>query len=398
MKLLYALPLLATFAMLYSKVSPPAAPAPAVNVMAYYVPAEDYLPDDLPLDQLTHIIFSFTNVIDGKMQFRTDSVTGAILRRLVARRDAEFPDLKVMVACGGWTADGFSDMALNDSTRTRFAESAAAFVERYDLDGMDMDWEYPGIGEAGIVFRPEDTRNFTLTLKALREHLDALGRPQTLTFASAGWEQYYDFIELDEVMRYADFMNVMTYDLITYVSPYTGHHTNQGEIAPADLEGTPYGDWQLKQPMVIDGKEFTWHPRSVEYIVDYCINRGVDPGQIVTGAAFYGRSWKGVGPRNHGLYQPVGGSHIGWCAYREIRDQYENKNGFVRYWDSTAQAPFLYSAADSIFFTYDDTTSVRLKAEYAMEKQLGGVMFWELGNDTKEEESLLHAIYRAVTR
>ena len=376
-----------------SRSTPPE--TPPINIMAYYVPAEGYMPEDLPLDQLTHIIFSFSNVVDGEFRFREPERSGPILERLVARR-REFPNLKVMVACGGWTADGFSDMALTDSTRTRFAASAAAFVERYDLDGIDMDWEYPGIGSAGIKYREADTRNFTRTMKSLRQHLDALDRDQTLTFAAAGWEGYYDFIELNEVMKYADYMNVMTYDQVTYVSPYTGHHTNQGKVEWADIRATPFGRYQLERNIKEEQPEGDWHPRSVEYIVDYCIARGVDPGQIVTGAAFYGRSWKGVGPTNNGLYQPVGGPHIGWSAYRDIREQYEEKNGYERFWDSTAQAPYLYSRADSIFFTYDDTISVRLKAEYAMEKQLGGIMFWELGNDTKERESLLHAIYEAV--
>ncbi|WP_116128296.1 glycoside hydrolase family 18 protein [Lewinella sp. IMCC34183] len=395
MRLLYIAPILLVLLLLSAR-QPVGAPEPAINVMAYYVPADGYMPEDLPLEQLTHIIFSFTNVIDGEMRFRNPEKSVPILERLVRERN-KHPNLKVMVACGGWMAGGFSDMALTDSTRTRFAASALAFIERYGLDGMDMDWEYPGIGSAGIKYRKEDTHNFTLLMKALREHLDRLDRPQTLTFASAGWEQYYDFIELNEVMKYADYMNVMTYDQITYVSPYTGHHTNQGRIERADLEGTPFGDYQLDRKMDIDGTEFTWHPRSVEYIVDYCIKRGVDPRQIVTGAAFYGRAWKGVPPENNGLYQPVGGSHIGWSAYRDIRSEYEGKNGYVRYWDSTALAPYLYSAADSIFFTYDDTTSVRIKAEYAMENNLGGIMFWELGNDTHEKESLLNAIYRAVT-
>ena len=395
MKLLFPFPVLALLLLFLLGAAPPTPPEPAINVMAYYVPSDDYLPEDLPLGQLTHIILSFTNVIDGKMQFQNPAKSEDIVRRLVAQKE-KYPDLKVMVACGGWTADGFSDMALTDSTRTRFAKSAAELIERLGLDGMDMDWEYPGIGSAGIVCRPEDKRNFTLTLKNLREHLDKLDRKQTLTFASAGWEAYYDFIELDEVMKYADYMNVMTYDQITYVSPFTGHHTNQGKVAWADIENTPFGKYQRIHGKGAEEDGSDWHPHSVENIVQYCIDRGVNPKQIVTGAAFYGRAWKGVGPENNGLYQPVGGSHIGWSAYRDIRADYEDKNGYVRYWDSTAEAPYLYNKADSIFFTYDDTTSVRIKAEYAMDKGLGGIMFWELGNDTKEPESLLHAIYQAV--
>ena len=59
----------------------------------------------------------------------------------------------------------------------------------------------------------------------------------------------------------------------------------------------------------------------------------------------------------------------------------EDKNGFIRYWDSIAKAPYLYSAKDSVFITYDDTMSVRLKTKYAAEIGLGGIMFWQLGAD-----------------
>jgi len=68
----------------------------------------------------------------------------------------------------------------------------------------------------------------------------------------------------------------------------------------------------------------------------------------------------------------------------------------VRYWDEEAQAPYLYNATDSIMVSYDDTVSVRLKTEYAMAKGLGGIMFWQLGNDTKEAGSLLDAIDQAA--
>lgn len=388
---------LIVFLLISCKNKQPSNQLPKVNIMAYYVPSENNMPDQLPLDQLTHIIFSFTQIIDGKMQFQRPETSDSTLQQLVNQKK-KHPNLKVMVACGGWTADGFSDIALTDSSRNRFAKSVAEFIKRFELDGLDMDWEYPGMGSAGIKYRKEDKQNFTLTMKCLREHLDQIGRKQTLTFASAGWIRYYNHIELNEVMKYADYMNVMTYDQVTYLSPYTGHHTPQGYIGWNDIEETPFGKYRLNKKEKMEKNKTNWHPRSVEHIVNYCITQGVNPKQLVTGAAFYGRSWKGVPPEKNGLYQPVSGSHIGWCTYQEIRAKYEDKNGYERFWDSTAKAPYLYNKTDSIFFTYDDTLSVKLKAEYAIEKNLGGVMFWELGNDTKEPQSLLNSIYQTVTK
>lgn len=358
----------------------------SLAVMAYYVaPRENYQPEDLPLDQLTHIIFSFTEVIDHKMKFKNPA-SGGKLADLAAQKK-NHPDLKVMIACGGWGGSGgFSDMAADPDIRKGFVESAVQFIKKYDLDGLDIDWEYPGLRGAGNPNRPEDKENFTALMKELKTAMNEVDEDLVLTFASAGWERYYNHIEINEVMKYADYMNVMTYDMIGGGTPFTGHHTNLGLISIDDLEGTP-------AKKMMDERGYKRDPRSAEKIIQYCMENGVDPKQIVIGAAFYGRGWKGVSPDNNGLYERNNGVWIGWAPYHDIRANYEGINGFIRYWDPVAKAPYLYNATDSLFISYDDTVSVRLKTQYAIDTGLGGIMFWQLGDDTTDA-GLLDAIYK----
>ncbi|WP_420320427.1 glycoside hydrolase family 18 protein [Flagellimonas sp.] len=366
---------------------------PPFAVMAYYVPEKEYHPDQLPLEQLTHIIFSFTKVIDGEMKFK-DEKTGEKLSQLVAQRK-NHPHLKVMIACGGWGADGFSDMSHTAENRKKFVASVVKFNKKYALDGIDIDWEYPAIPAADTGARPEDKQNFTLLMKELREALDTLDRPQTLTFASAGWKPYYKNIEIGEVMKYANYMNIMTYDQIGSTAPFTGHHTALGWIQEKDVQDTPAWKYVEERRKASKEDRGAYEPQSAEKIVAYCLEIGVKREQIVIGAAFYGRAWKGVPPQNNGLYQMNSGAHIGWSTYKQIRDEFEPSEDYKRYWDPIAKAPYLYNAKDSIFISYDDSTSVRLKTEFAMQQQLGGIMFWQLGNDTKEKNSLLKSIYDA---
>lgn len=363
-------------------------------VMAYFVATDDYKPDQVPVEKLTHIIFSFSNVIDGLMKFREPEVSGERLKALVAQKKRN-PDLQVMIACGGWGADGFSDMASTPENRNAFVQSTIDFIENYQLDGVDIDWEYPGIPAAGTGARKEDKQNFTFLMKELREALDKLNRPQTLTFASAGWKRYYNNIETVEVMKYADFMNVMTYDQVGATSPYTAHHTALGFITEKDM-GESFNSYIESRREEMIKRGYTWEPRSVEKIIDFIIEKGVKSEQLVVGAAFYGRAWKGVDPKNNGLYQSNGGSHIGWVSYDHIRRDFESNPDYVRYWDDVAKAPYLYNKVDSIFVSYDDTVSVGLKTRYAKNKSLGGIMFWELGNDTETENGLLDAIDKEV--
>jgi chitinase len=355
------------------------------QVMAYYYTRwNNFHPETLPLEKLTHIIFSFTEVIDGEMKFPDDTL-GLMLKRLVKKRK-NHPNLKVMVACGGWTGSkGFSDMAMTDEGRKKFVESALKFIKEYDIDGLDIDWEYPGLPGDNNPYNAADKENFTKLMCELKTGMNNICDYLVLSWASSGWEMAYDFIELGKVMQCVNYINVMSYDLAGGGDPYTSHHTNLGLITMEDIPGTP-----AAVKMIEEG-DLT-KPFSTERIVNFLLDKGVNPAQIVIGSNFSGRAWQGVPPANNGLYQLNRGRARLRVSYSAIRESMEDKNGFVRYWDQAAKAPYLYNAKDSLFITYDDTLSVRLKTKYAAEKGLGGIMFWQLGADAPED-GLLDAIY-----
>jgi len=373
--------------------SPTKQQEPSLSILAYYVPNQDDHPEALVLDQLTHIIFSFTKVIDGEMKFRNDEY-GEKLKQLVAQRK-NHPNLKVMVACGGWGADGFSDMVYTAENRDKFVQSVVDFITQYDLDGLDIDWEYPTIPAAGTMARPEDKQNFTLFMKSLREALDTLKRKQIISFATPGYTSQYQNMELNAVMNYVDYINLMTYDQRVASAPFAGHHTALGWIKVEDMKDTPALAAVMEKKEQGAEEDLSFEPQSAEMIVDYLIKQGVKPEQIVIGAAFYGRSWKGISPENNGLYQATKGPFKSSIAYHEIRSDFETNTNYKRYWDPVAKAPYLYSAIDSVFISYDDTTSVKLKTEFALKEKLGGIMFWQLSHDTSDQNSLLNAIYEA---
>lgn len=357
-----------------------------LQVMAYYyVNWKNYDLDKLPLEKLTHIIYSFTEVIDNEMKFKNDS-SGIVLRSLVEKRK-NHPHLKVMIACGGWGGSGgFSDMAKAPETRKKFVDSVVQFITDYDLDGLDIDWEYPGLKGIGNPYLPEDKENFTALMEELRQGLDSIAEDQLLTFAAAGWERFFHHIELAKVMEVVDYINIMSYDLAGGGNPYTAHHTNLGWVTMEDIAGTPA--YEMKVQVLGDSAEVY----SAEKIIAYCMENGARPEQIIIGAAFYGKGWVGVPPQNNGLYQTARAGWTGRGSYAEIRKNFENKGGFVRHWDTVAKAPFLYNSADSIFITYEDTVSIKLKTRYVKDSGMGGIMFWQLGSDA-EENGLVDAIF-----
>lgn len=286
------------------------------------------------------------------------------LAALVALRK-ENPDLKVVVSIGGWGADYFSDVALTEATRQRMADSVAALVEKYDVDGVDLDWEYPTLPGAGISHRPDDRRNFSVLLETLRARLDRVGtahqgRHYLLTIAAADSE-FVAGIEIGRVARSLDWFNLMTYDFHQSLTPTTGHHAglHLSALAPAD-------------------------DRAGDKAVAQFLAEGVPAKKLNLGVAFYGRAFTGVDPAHDGLQQKYA-KYVGDPSWRELVAQYIDKNGYVRHWDEKAQAPYLWNAKTRTFVSYEDPQSLRAKAAFVKEKGLGGVMYWEHSLDRNEE-------------
>ena len=120
------------------------------------------------------------------------------------------------------------------------------------------------------------------------------------------------------------------------------------------------------------------------------LDRGTPPHKLVLGVPFYGRGWQGVGADHNGLFQPhTGGSDLP-ASYRALVEN--DFHGLERFWHGTAQVPWLYDADRRIMISYDDPQSVRCKGAYVRERDLGGVMFWELTGDDPQ-----HALLRSLT-
>ncbi|HLR26223.1 MAG TPA: glycoside hydrolase family 18 protein [Fodinibius sp.] len=324
--------------------------------------------------KITHINYAFANVNEeGEIFFRNPVEAGQQLARL-QKLKAKNPDLKLLVSVGGWGADGFSDAALNKKSRAKFSQSAVAMIKNYGLDGIDLDWEFPGQPGPGITYRAEDKQNFTLMLRSLRRQLDSLSHKRELTgddrylltIASNDNQAFFEHTQMGRLHQYLDFINVMAYDMFTVGSETTGHHTGLYQSSPDDPA------------------------RTTAAAVQRHLDAGIPAHKIVVGVAFYGRSWEGVANQRHGLYQPFE-KFYRFIQYEELTDHYINKNGFKRYWDEAAKAPYLWNADKRIMVSYDDSESLRYKADYIKENNLGGVMYWHHSYDPSQV--LLDTLY-----
>ena len=345
-----------------SSAAVPEAPRPAdppVRLIAYVFGGTPDALAAIGAEKLTHIFYAFANVTpEGDVVLEYDEDPER-LRTLVALK-AKNPDLKVLLSVGGWGwSENFSDAALTEASRARFAETAVALVRAHQLDGLDIDWEYPGQRGEDNVFRDEDRETFTLLLAATRAQLDALGDGYELAIAAGAGPRYLDHTNMAEAHLSLDFVNLMTYDFFGGGSGRTGHHA-----ALHTSEATP-------------------DAMSTSRAVDLLLAAGVPAEKIVVGAAFYGKGWSGVAPASDGLGQPYTGEFF-TRGYGDLVRDYGASEGFVRIWDEAAAAPFLWNASSQTFISYEDPESVGRKAAYVRERGLGGLMYWQHSHDPPE--------------
>jgi chitinase len=337
-------------------------PAGKFAIIGYY---RDHGADlaKFDLDRLTHICYSFLHLKDHRlfMYGHRDSVN---LRSLVSQKK-NHPALKVMISFGGWGGcEPCSRTFATPEGRRTFAESARSLLQSFGADGLDVDWEYPAVeGYPEHRYAPEDKENFTLLMKELRA---AFGQTYELSFAAGAFtECLRASVDWPGVMPYVDRVHLMTYDFVNGYSTTTGHHT----------------------PLYSSPRQQESTDRAVRFLDSV----GVPRSQVVIGAAFYARVWENVPDANNGLYQS--GKFSRYLMYHDF-DTFFGAGGFTCHWDSIALAPYRYSKEKQLFATYDDIQSVSLKTHYALERSLGGIMFWELTADT-DKDGLLEAITSA---
>ncbi|GGG78909.1 glycosyl hydrolase family 18 protein [Paenibacillus radicis (ex Gao et al. 2016)] len=372
-------------------------PGSSYNNVTYYTAwsgyARNFKPTDIDLSKVTHINYAFADlcwmkagsngvecqtdkvplqdryVHDGEMVVGDQSIDLTNFQTFSTLKDSN-PHLKMLVSVGGWSfSDHFSDMAATEETRLSFSGSVVKFLRAYDLDGVDIDWEYPVEGgEDGNSHRPEDNVNFTALMKTVREALDAAGSEDgkyyLLTIASQQADSFIPNADLANSVQYLDFINIMAYD-------YSGN-------------------WELlahhNSPLYYDET----HPKAsaernnVRGGALGHLNGGVPPHKLLLGVPYYGKGWEGC--PEPGEYQtctgiPVGKWENGFYDFDDLENSFIGKNGYVRYWNESAKVPYLFNEDTGTFITYNDETSMMYAASLVKTLDLGGVMSWEISND-----------------
>lgn len=285
----------------------------------------------------------------------------------------KFPKLKIVISLGGWAnSDGFSDAAQPANVRG-FVQSCVDIYIKGNFapgihapgifDGIDVDWEYPVDGGM-IPGRPEDTKNMNAMAAEFRRQLNAVRPGLLLTAAIPAGSEDYQHFDIRTLSRYMNDLSIMAYDL-----HWNGEKTTN-----------------LHSALFHDPADPSQPPMDTHYgahAVQDFLRSGAPAHKIVFGVPFYGKGWTGVTNTNHGLYQPAKDASKLPSEYRNLKTlpatadrQYYSKLATCSIWNN------------SDFFSYDCPEAMRAKLKYVRQHHLGGVMFWEMGQDTIDAELL----------
>ena len=332
------LPFLLGIGLLHSCSSPSSQPVGNQEkvVIAYVTSWSKIVPNPA---LITHINYAFGHVNDSFDGVRINNEER--LRQMVALKE-KAPHLKVLLSIGGWGSGRFSEMAENEAYRLAFAADCQRVVQEYQLDGIDLDWEYPTCDAAGISASPQDTDNFTLLMRDIRL---AIGKDKLLTMASVASAKFVDF---RAILKDVDFVNIMSYDMNN--APL--HHAS---LYRASISGD----------------------LTCDEAVQAHIDSGVPAEKLVLGMPFYGRGGKLLSNKN----------------YRDIKAGSE----YTEVWNDTAKVPYLINQEGVMVLGFDNPKSLAIKCEYVHEKNLLGGMYWDYAGDNDQEE-LARTVYEGIMK
>lgn len=150
---------------------------------AYY---PDWQTNRLPVNQIDwshidYVSYAFGLLSPSNYEITLSAGSDATLTSLVDAAHSQTPSRKVELSIGGWTGSApFSEAVSTEANRKKLATAMVEAQKKWNLDGIDIDWEYPGLPGAGNPHTGSDSANYLKFLKLLKPQL-----PSDVTLSAA---------------------------------------------------------------------------------------------------------------------------------------------------------------------------------------------------------------------
>lgn len=275
-----------------------------------------------------------------------------------------------MLSIGGWTfSDKFVEAAGSDTSRQTFARTAVTLMKDWGFDGIDIDWEYPADAS--------QAENMVLLLQNIREELDcyssafASGYHFILSIAAPAGPSHFNLLQLREIGKIVDYVNLMGYDFAGSWGTYSGHASNLYKNDD--------------------------NPNSTPFNVDDAVkaySENMTSKKIILGMPVYGHSFEhtsGIGETYSFVGPGSWDSTSGTWDYKVLP-----KAGATMKYDDKAEAYYTYDESTGELISFDTVDTVKKKVDYLKNLNLGGSMFWEASADRNDTSSLITTSFTSL--
>lgn len=319
-----------------------------MKIIGYLNYDYEHLPDP---HLLTHINFSFAELYVRNGVYDHFELCGQNIEKLinVVKLKEINPELKVLISLtsqihnkDNFQDGGFSAICNDEKQYKHLTEDIVDFIEKYNLDGVDLNWEYPCEKWSNQTPLKNDKEHFNIFIKYLRK---TLAKDKIISYAS----YVLSNIKFNDTFLTSiiDHVNVMCYDL---------------------------GEGYRQQAH--NAVKKTFHSSlSCKHSVDsYNINK-IESTKYILGIPFYGRfSFKDYG-------------HSTILTLKEINELLTTEKYYTK--ETTDDVPFLFEndmsfGKERLICSYENEYSLYKKIKMVHNNNLGGIMIWNLTQDTED--------------
>ncbi|KAJ2735762.1 hypothetical protein H4R23_002146, partial [Coemansia sp. Cherry 401B] len=333
-------------------------------VVGYYSSWLKNQTEAIGFSKYSHVIVSFANpCTNGSFVFPDFDVPDAVSK---IHKD----NAKALVSIGGWSySTNFSSIMKDTTARTALADNIVTYVDENKLDGIDIDWEFPGVdsGQAGNgVDQANDTPNYLKLLQDLRKKLDAKFADDKKLITMAVGSQPFNVngkpsTDLSEFAKVVDYANLMLYDF------YGSWSKTSGPNAPLNGDGLSFmsvikawTDAKWPASKLTAGMAFYGHSVTLSSI-----------GKDISTNQFQSKS--DVVPKGDegDVKETTSANFTGMWQYNYLRTGVlldaagKTAEHWTRYWDNSSMTPYLVNDQDKRFISYDDQQSIQAKVQFA---------------------------------
>jgi chitinase len=296
--------------------------------------------------QNQEILYAAFALADADGNF-TETLNPAYFGRVKSYLMPKAKELGVYVIMSVGPSAEWREFSKTAEKRENFANNIIELINQNGFDGVDIDWETPRAWAGEDVY-------YTELMKIVHQKVKANNPNHLVTTAISGGSYQGPNYNLRNSGKYIDYINLMTYHMAA----------NGGLYQSALYPRSSYHNSTFKVGM--PGTNSTVS----DTINIFNNNYQVPSSKLIVGVPFYGIKQTRTNTSSSFTY-------FGSLLYEDILKFELTKPNQRRYFDEISKVPYIINDEGTIFIAYEDSESIRLKAEFVIEKGVAGMMYWE---------------------